>query len=34
MSEKSSAITEIELTTGSEISVGTLKSDVKVVTTE
>ena len=34
MSEKSSAITEIELTPGSEISVGTLKSDLKVVTPE
>ena len=34
MSEKSSAITEVELTPGSEISVGTLKSDLKVVTPE
>ena len=34
MSEKSSAITEIELTPGSEISVKTLKSDLKVVTPE
>ena len=34
MSEKSSAITEIELTPGSEISVGTLKSDLKHVTPE
>ena len=34
MSEKSAAITEIELTPGSEISVGTLKSDLKVVTPE
>ena len=34
MSEKSSAITEIELTPGSEISVGTLESDLKHVTPE
>ena len=34
MSEKSSAITEIELTPGSEISVNTLKSDLKHVTPE
>ena len=34
MSEKSSAITEIELTPGSEISVKTLKTDLKVVTPE
>ena len=34
MSEKSSAITEVELTPGSEISVKTLKTDLKVVTPE
>ena len=34
MSEKSSAITELELTPGSEISVKTLKTDLKVVTPE
>ena len=34
MSEKSSAITEVELTPGSEISVGTLKSDLNIVTPE
>ena len=34
MSEKSSAITEVELTPGSEISVKTLKSDLKHVTPE
>ena len=34
MTEKSSAITEIELTPGSEISVKTLKKDLKVVTPE
>ena len=34
MTENSSAITEIELTPGSEISVRTLKSDLKIVTPE
>ena len=34
MSEKSAAITEVELTPGSEISVSTLKNDLAHVTPE